>query len=334
VFGLLSQLAHVELESPRPAESVAFFTEVLGFTENARDGQSVYLRAWGDPFHHSLVISEGPAPRLAHIGWRASGADQLEQAAERIEAAGLGDGWRDEVLGHGRAFRYQSPGGHRHEVFWDVDRFQPAEDQRSTFPIRAQRFYPVGAAARQVDHVTLATAKMNDDIAFYRDVLGSRFMECTVLDPDDDAPFFAEVSNNEQAHDIGLIADHSGGLGRSHHLAYWLDLPTDVTRAADVLIEAGTAIEYGPGKHGHGENTYLYVREPGGHRVELFSGGYRNYQPDWEPRKWVAGSGGIDMFRNWPAPDSMLEVFPATGAAASVEPTEDGGNPWTVVGVS
>ena len=45
-------------------------------------------------------------------------------------------------------------------------------------------------------------------------------------------------------------------------------------------------IEFGPGKHGMGENNFLYVRDFGGIRIELFSGGYRNYQPDWEPVKW------------------------------------------------
>jgi catechol 2,3-dioxygenase len=158
-------------------------------------------------------------------------------------------------------------------------------------------------------------------------------MECTVMEPDAPEPFFAEVTNNEQAHDIGLIADGSSAAGRSHHFAWWLDLPTDVTRAADVLIESGTPCEYGPGKHGHGENTYLYVREPGGHRVELFSGGYRNYQPDWEPVRWVAGQGGIDMFRNWPAPESMLEVFPPADAPSATI-VDDGTNPWSILGVS
>jgi catechol 2,3-dioxygenase len=203
---------------------------------------------------------------------------------------------------------------------------------RSTFPIRPQRFAPVGAAVRQLDHVTIATAAMMDDIAFYRDVFGSRFMECTVATADAPEPFFAEMSNNEQAHDLGLVADGSGLRGRSHHFAFWFDQPSEVVRAADVIIEAGTEIEYGPGKHGHGENTYLYLREPGGHRIELFSGGYRNYQPDWEPARWVVGSGGIDMFRNWPAPDSMLEVFPLEGAAAQI--LDDSSNPWSIVGVS
>ena len=333
MFGLLSQLAHFELESPRPAETVKFFTEILGMKVSGKDDGSVYLRAWGDFFHHSLVVTEGPAPRLAHIGWRTAGAAQLKTAVQRIEEAGLGDGWEDSNVGHGPGFRYLSPGGHRHEVFWEVDRYEAPEGERSTFPIRPEKLNPRGAAVRQIDHVTLATGKMNEDIAFYRDVLGSRYMEATVMKADDNEPFFAAISNTEQGHDTGLVADHSGIPGRSHHLAYWLDLPTEVVRAADVLIESGTPIEYGPGKHGHGENTYLYVREPGGHRVELFSGGYRNYQPDWEPRTWIVGSGGVDMFRNWPAPEAYLEVFPPTDKPAAAVVT-DGVNPWSVVGSS
>jgi catechol 2,3-dioxygenase len=38
-------------------------------------------------------------------------------------------------------------------------------------------------------------------------------------------------------------------------------------------------IEYGPGKNGVGENLFLYVREPGGMRIELFSGECAGYFP-------------------------------------------------------
>jgi catechol 2,3-dioxygenase-like lactoylglutathione lyase family enzyme len=53
VFGLISQLAHVEVQSTRPEESVDFLKNVLGFTETGRDAESVYLRAWGDPLSPS-----------------------------------------------------------------------------------------------------------------------------------------------------------------------------------------------------------------------------------------------------------------------------------------
>ena len=58
-----------------------------------------------------------------------------------------------------------------------------------------------------------------------------------MLDDKSDLPVFAMMTTNEQSHDLGLLGDHSGVLGRIHHLAYWLDQRLDVERAADMLME-------------------------------------------------------------------------------------------------
>ena len=123
---LLSQLAHVELTTPKPQESLEFWTQVVGLEETARAGQSVYLRAWGDRFHHTLQLTEGPQVGLGHVGWRAAGPEELETAVERLAAAGAGEAWIENSVGHGRAFRYRAPGGHVHEVFWEVERYTAA----------------------------------------------------------------------------------------------------------------------------------------------------------------------------------------------------------------
>ena len=94
-----------------------------------------------------------------------------------------------------------------------------------------------------IDHVTVATADIMGDVGFFRDTLDYRFTEWTVLNEDTDLPVFAMVTTNEQAHDLGLLGDHSGIAGRIHHLAYWLDQRLDVERAADILLETGTPVE-------------------------------------------------------------------------------------------
>lgn len=327
---LISQLAHVELLTPKPEESLEFFTEVLGLDESGRDGRSVYLRCWGDYFHHSVIITEAPAPGLGHASWRAEGPEQLERAVASLESAGAGEGWVDGAVGHGRAYRYRGPGGHLHEIFWDVDRYQAPPEKRSSFPARPQKPITRGVAPRQLDHVTVATADPYADAEWYRDTLGYRFTEYTSLDDHPDVIVFTMVTTNEKSHDLGLGGDLSGVPGRLHHLAFWVDAVEDVLRAADVVMEAGGSIEFGPGKHGMGEQTYLYFREPGGVRLEINSGGYRMYQPDWEPVKWVPSQGSNSMYRNLGFPDSMLEAFPPAAAAAVPEPELAAlANPWS-----
>ena len=177
MFGLISQLAHVEFFSPKPDETVAYLIDVLGMEHSEDHGDSVYLRGWGDYFHHSVVVKPGPAPALSHVGWRAAGEEQLKTAVARLEEKGAGEGWFEDTPGHGPAFRFRSPGGHLHEVFWEVERYQAPEHMRSTYPIRPQRYAPRGAAVRQLDHITYPTLNILTDVEWFRDVLGFRWME-------------------------------------------------------------------------------------------------------------------------------------------------------------
>src|SRR5579875_512666 len=322
----ISQLAHVELLTPRLEESARFFTDVMGLEESGRDGHSVYLRCWGDFFFHSVQLTEGEQPALGHIAWRSEGPDALERAVARLEQAGAGEGWSEPQRGHGPAFRFRGPGGHLHELFWEVDRFQAPAEQRSTLPARPQRHAPRGVAPRQLDHVTVTTRDPFGDSEWYRDTLGFRFMEYTGLDENPDLVVFSMVTTNEKSHDLGLVIDLSEVPGRLNHLAFWVDAVEDVLRAADVLLEAGVELEFGPGRHGMGEQTFLYFREPGGIRLEVNSGGYRNYQPDWQPVKWVPAQGSNFMYRNAGMPDSMTESFPPAAPAHIPEPAAL--NPW------
>ena len=305
----LSHLAHVELITTNLDASVAFFKNTLGLYESARSGPSVYMRCWGDYYHHTLVLTPGPQPALGHAAWRTNGPEELKQAVASIEASGTKGEWVTSI-GHGPAYRFRGFGGHVIEIFWEVERHKAAPGQESTFPDRPQKFAPIGIGSRQLDHVTVATADVVKTAEWYRDVLGFRFMATTFLDHDPKIVVFGVVTTNEKSHDLGLGVDFSNLPGRLHHLAFWLDSQDELLRAADQLMEAGVAIEYGPGKHGIGEQSYLYFREPGGVRIELNTGGYRNYVPDWEPVHWPVSKGSNNMYRNHGMPDSMMDGFP------------------------
>ena len=155
---LISQLAHVELLTPTPEESLDFWTHIVGLELTATAGQSAFLRGWGDRFHHTLVLTEGGGPALGHVGWRAGGARSCsrpwgEWRLRRQATAGSRVG-----VGHGRAYRYRSPAVSSHEIFWEVERYRPPPALASPFPNRPQRFVPRGVAARCIDHVTVCAA--------------------------------------------------------------------------------------------------------------------------------------------------------------------------------
>jgi catechol 2,3-dioxygenase len=308
---LLAHLAHVELITPQVQESAKFFVDVMGLTEVKRTAESVYLRCWGDYYQYSLMLTQGRESALGHAAWRTVGPEELEEAVSRLTAAGVSGEWMDSSYGHGRSYRFRIPGGHQLELFWEVQRYQAEGDLKSTYPERPQKLTNHGIAPRQLDHVTVATRDVVATAEWLRKHLGFRFMAATHLPNQPDQVVFGTVTTNEKSHDLGLGRDFSDIPGRLHHLAFWVDSADEHLRCADLLMESGTGIEYGPGRHGIGEQHYLYFREPGGKlRIEVNTGGYRNYVPDWEPVMWDVREGSNTMYRNIGMPDSMMEAFP------------------------
>jgi catechol 2,3-dioxygenase len=320
---LLSQLAYAELISPRPEETVRWMVDVLGLEETERSGRSAYLRGWAEWLHSSLIVTEGPETALGCIGWRGYGPGDPELVAQRTEAAGLGLGWVGERPGRGPAYRYRSPRGeHIHEVFWEADRYATADqDVDPGLPGRPQRNPGRGAQARYLDHVTVASPGLVDDIAFHR-TLGQR--HTALLHAEPGFPVFATMTANgvRSTHDLGLVPDFSGATGRVNHIAYRVDQRLDVERAAEAFLAAGTAIEFGPGIHGIDEITYLYVREPGGMRIEINAGGWVNAEPDLPATEWHVGQGGTTLWRNVEMPASMMESWPTVGDRQAAEASD------------
>jgi catechol 2,3-dioxygenase len=307
---LIAHLAHVELLTPKPEASLRFYTDVLGLELTAREGQSVYLRGWGEWYHHSLKLTEGPVAALGHISWRAWSPDDLETAVARLTAEQCGQGWVEDELGHGPAFQFVSPAGHLHEILWEAERYSPPAEMASPFPDRPQRYRPRGIAPRQIDHVTVLAKHPHREASWWRDVLGSTFTGYTTLDEDHSKVIFALSTNNEKSHDLGFVFDPSDVAGRGHHLAWWVDSREELLRAADILMNADIGIEFGPGRHGIGEQDYLYAREPGGYRIEVNTGGYRLYVPDWEPTHWTPTVGSNTFYRNVHSPLAFRQGFP------------------------
>lgn len=318
---LLSQLAHVELCSPKPDETVRWMVDVLGLEETTRQGQSVYLRGWAEWLHSSLIVTEAAEPAVGHIAWRTYGPDDPDTIAERLQGSGNEIGWVEASVGHGRAFRYHAPvGRHVHEVFWETEMYNaPPEKVEPSFQNRPQRFSARGAAAKYLDHVTLATPSIHDDIAFYR-TLGHR--HTAQIDAEPGFTVFSTVTCNgiRSTHDLGLVPDFSAS-GRANHIAFNVDQRWDVERAAEVFMAHGTAIEFGPGIHGCDEITYLYVREPGGFRIEVNAGGWENAMPDWRASTWNTTQGGTTLWKNLAMPESMMESWPAAPGTATEEGT-------------
>ncbi|WP_199677331.1 catechol 2,3-dioxygenase [Lysinibacillus yapensis] len=281
----VAQLAHVELYTPKLKESVEFFTKIMGLQVTVEAGESVYLRAYEDFYHHTLKLTAGPEPGLGHVAWRASSPEALERRVKELEESGQGKGWIDGDLGHGRAYQFTTPDGHLQEILWEVEYYNPPEDQKTLLKSRPQKRPMQGVPARRLDHVNLMCSEVTPNKEFMAERLGFKLRERIVVGEERELGAWMSVS--PLVHEVALMQDQTGNKGRFHHIAFWYGYPQHLMDLADLLVENGIKIEAGPGKHGVSQAYFMYVFEPGGNRVELFGdSGYLIFDPDWKPITW------------------------------------------------
>jgi catechol 2,3-dioxygenase len=306
----LAHIGHAELLTPFPDQSLAFFTDLFGMEIEAREGESVYLRGWGEYQRYGLKLTASELPGIGHIAIRAWSQEALERRVAAIEVTGRGIGWIDGDVGHGPAYRFTDPDGHRFELYHESERYVPPDHLKPALKNVPQRYVGRGAAVKRLDHVNVLCKDVAANRAFAQERLGFRLYEQIVLD--DGSESGAWMSLTIAAHELIYVADHAGLSGRLHHLAFFVDTREEVLRAADLMLDAAVPIEAAPSKHAVAQGMFLYVYEPGGNRVEVTTGTHFIYDPEYEPVAWTEaerargqawGVKTIDTFHTYGTPD-------------------------------
>ncbi len=306
----LAHIAHAELLTPFPNESLRFFVDLFGMEIESSAGQSVYLRGWGEYQPYGLKLTESERPGLGHMALRAWSPAALQRRVTALEQAGFGEGWIEGDHGHGPAYRFRDPDGHLMEVFYESAAYEPPEHLRPALKNVPQRNPGRGASVKRIDHVNVLAQDVAVNRRFAEELLGFRLYEQIVLD--DGTENGAWMSLTIAAHELIYVADHAGANGRLHHVAFFVDTREEVLRAADLMLDANVPIEAAPSKHAIAQGMFLYVYEPGGNRVEVTTGTHFIYDPAYDPIVWTEaerargqawGVKTIETFHTYGTPD-------------------------------
>ena len=131
----------------------------------------------------------------------------------------------------------------------------------------------------------MVTPNVEACLDFYNS-MGFRLSEYVVDDTDELMMVFLQRKGNP--HDV-VFARGSGP--RLHHVAYTVPDSQSLLTAADLFVRAGFGdqVEFGPARHfSPGLARFLYLRDPDGHRVELFPSHYQTIDIEDEPLRWQA----------------------------------------------
>ncbi|MQY34578.1 hypothetical protein SRB17_25480 [Streptomyces sp. RB17] len=260
----LRALRSVELLTPNFAEAADFYEEVWGLEVVEAEHSASWLRGTGAE-HHALQLTRSENTGLGRLAFAVGTPAEVDEAARRLQARQIalvtGPGPLDQV-GGGYGLRFHDIDGRLVEL--SADTWAVAARGRD-------EAVPVG-----VTHAVLNTPDIDASVAFYRDVLGMRVSDWSEHQ-------MAFLRCNADHH---CIAFNRAPWVSLNHVAYEMTSLDHFMRGLGRLRHHGISPEWGPGRHGPGNNTFSYFTDPTGLVCEYTSEVAQVVEDAWVCKVW------------------------------------------------
>lgn len=300
------RLSHVEYGVTDLAASRAFYVDTLGLQVTHEDGDSIYLRAMEERGHHCVALRQAGTACARVLGFKLYDEPDLDRAEAFFRGKGLPVDWIERPY-MGRTLRTRDPFGVPLEFYVKMDRLPPIHQKYALYR---------GVKPLRIDHFNMFASDVDASVAFYTE-LGFRTTEYTE-DDETGKLWAAWMHRKGGVHDVAF----TNGTGpRLHHTAFWVPNPLAIIDLLDLMSTTGYVgnIERGPGRHGISNAFFLYIRDPDGHRIEIYSSDYQTVDPDLEPIRWSLTDPQRQTLWGAPAPRSWFEEGSLFEAAELVE---------------
>jgi len=288
------RVAYVDFLSTDLARSKAFWVDTLGYilTEETRD--ALYLRGLEERGHHSVILRKAAQPGVSAVGFKVFSEQDLDEAALFCKSRGIPHRFVEKSA-QGRTLSVIDPVGMPMELYFRMDQCDSLLRKYGSYR---------GSHILRIDHANTFTPDVQASYDFYNE-LGFRPTEYT--ETEDGKELWAVwLHRKGNVHDLAFT---NGRGPRLHHMGVWVSSVTSIIHTCDVLATTGwlSSMERGPGRHGISNAFFLYLRDPDGHRVELFTSDYLTVDPDMKPLRWDLRDPQRQTLWGAPAPKSWFE---------------------------
>jgi catechol 2,3-dioxygenase len=280
-------LRSVALDVPDLARAERFYTQVWHLeVAHCADGV-LYLRGSGADGYLLALHAGGPVPQIRHVTLRARDEEGLQAVADHAVAAGgtlvraIGPLADDPAGGIGLLLR--DPHGRVFQVVHGDRRGTPA---------------PARDRPERITHVVLNSHAVDDTQRFLEQALGFTLADRTVA--------IAFMNCNGDHHTLAVgVADNDA----LNHIAFLMPDGESVMRGGGRMKDAGFPIQWGPGRHGPGNNLFNYFIDPFGIVIE-YTAEVQQVDASYVPRgpaDWKWPPGRVDQWGISPPPGPDLK---------------------------
>jgi catechol 2,3-dioxygenase len=283
----VAALRSVALTVPDLQEAEKFYTQIWHLDVAARTSDAIYLRGTGAD-HHLLALHQAPgAARIRNVTLRARSRAALDEVAQAVAAAG------------GRVLEpvspVQEPGGGTAITVADADGriFRLVHGDAQHADAHEARDRPVRLA-----HAVLNSHDVEATRAFMEQVFDFSLSDRTRI--------MAFMRCCDDHHSIALGDTDNDAL---NHIAFLMPDLESVMRGGGRMKDAGYGIEWGPGRHGPGDNAFNYFVGPFDVVIEYTAEVEQvddSYQAG-QPSDWTWPPGRVDQWGISQPPSARLK---------------------------
>jgi catechol 2,3-dioxygenase len=281
-------LRSVALTVPDLAAAEVFYTQVWHLAVAARAPGVLYLRGSGADHHLLALHQQAGTPQILKVSLRARSVEALAAMAAATPAAGgqVLRGLHDAAdPAGGQALLLQDPHGRRYELLHGDTQRTPDAPPPRDMPQR------LAHAVLNTHDVPVAQAFMERALGF---VLADRTRIMAFMNCDSDH------------HSLALGDTDNCAL---NHVAFVMPTLDAVMRGGGRMKDAGHAIEWGPGRHGPGDNTFNYFIDPFGIVIE-YTADVEQVDDSYRvrgPQDWTWPPGRVDQWGVGAPPSARLK---------------------------
>jgi catechol-2,3-dioxygenase len=236
-------LHHLHLGSSDPARLAAFYARAMDMsTERQVDGAYVVRGP-----ARRLLISAGEPKSLLHAGFAVRDREGLTGLRARADEKGLTPAAFDSHFFKAGAFSVIDPDGNK--IAFGLAN----EDKDARDGIRGP-----------LQHLTLASKDIEAIESFYAGALGFGVSDRVVAD--DGKVMTCFMRGNHEHHNLAcFFQDRTGIDHHSYEAGEW-----DTIRDwSDHLASQDIQLMWGPGRHGPGNNLFIFAVDPDGNWIEI-----------------------------------------------------------------
>jgi catechol-2,3-dioxygenase len=236
-------LHHIHMKSPDPERLATFYGDALDMSVE-RQGNGTF--ACSGPGRR-LVVSEGQAKKLAHGAFACRDREGLDDIRARAEGEGLDPEPVSTPLFAQDAFLVTDPDGNA--IVFGL----AASDGASRPGLKGP-----------IQHLTLATHDVMAIETFYASKLGFAVSDRVRNKAGEVTTSFMRC--NHEHHTLACFRSNRQGI--DHH-SYEAGEWNVIRDWADRFAEREIPLMWGPGRHGPGNNLFIFIEDPDGNWIEV-----------------------------------------------------------------